>query len=83
MLKQPALLSQDCSEEMYLEKLEKFLYDIIDQPKEDAYRRSRIFHQVRYKYNRQFFYNRSKRIDKVLQTPIINVLHKLWMGGHR
>lgn len=76
MLKQPALLNSEYYEETYLHKLEQFLYGIIDQPKEHAYRRSRIFHQVRYKDKRRFLYNKSMRIDKILQFPFVKFIHR-------
>lgn len=69
MLKSPALISNDFSESVILKQLESFLYNIIEQPKESAYRRSRYFHQLRYKGSRQFLYNRSQKLDKILKFP--------------
>lgn len=77
MLKTPALISYDYSESVILKQLESFLYNIIEQPKESAYRRSRNFHQLRYKGNRQFLYNRSQKVNKILSFPLFRLFRKM------
>lgn len=62
MLQQPALLNDEDYGSYVRRKLEDFLFNIVEQPKLMAYRKSRLFHQKRYKETRLYFYKKCQKI---------------------
>ena len=79
MLLTPALKSQEYSQKETYKRLEQFLFNIFDQPLEQAYRRNRELwgkHYYEKRLNQRNYEHMAGRVKKLIPRPVLKLLHR-------